>query len=137
MKIALFLTCIIILFMGYGCVDLGSDLEENIIEESASFKKDIQPIFDISCASSGCQIAGHSTELDLRDGKSYMEIVNITSIDFSPLKLVEPNKPDNSVLYLKIVGHSSTGSSMPPGGTLKEGNINSIKLWIENGAQNN
>jgi hypothetical protein len=137
MKIEFFLTCIIILFTGYGCVDLGSDLEENIIEESTSFRKDIQPIFDISCATSGCHVSGHSTELDLRDGKSYMEIVNITSIDFFPLKLVEPNKPDSSVLYLKIAGHSSTGSSMPPGGTLKKTNINSIKLWIENGAKNN
>ena len=55
-----------------------------------------------------------------------MEIVNVTSIDFAPLKLINPNNPDSSVIYLKIIGDSSTGSLMPPGGTLKDENIDKI-----------
>ncbi len=137
MKIEFFLTCIFITFLNYSCVDLGNSIEENIIRDSASYSKDIQPVFDISCATSGCHVNGHSTELDLSRGKSYMEIVNVTSIDFAPLKLINPNNPDSSVIYLKIIGDSSTGSLMPPGGTLKDENINSIRIWIENGAQNN
>lgn len=105
--------------------------------ESVSFSSDIQPVFDISCATSGCHRAGHSTNLNLTEGNSYTDLINVRSVNYAPLKLVDPGKSENSVLYLKIVGSSETGSKMPPGGTLSDANVANIQTWITKGAENN
>ena len=104
---------------------------------SISFSSDIQPVFDLSCATSGCHRAGHSTSLDLSGGSSYSNLVNVESKNYAPSKLVEPSKSENSVLYLKIVGSSETGSKMPPGGTLSDASVANIRAWITEGAENN
>ena len=120
-----------------GCVDMGSEPKNIPPDGSSSFADDIQPIFDISCALSGCHVSSASRPPDLREGQSYSEIVDIESQSFAPLKLVKPTKPDESVIYLKIVGDQSTGSRMPPGGTLSDASILAIRTWIEEGAKNN
>jgi hypothetical protein len=61
----------------------------------------------------------------------------VESINFAPLKLVDPGKSEDSVLYLKIVGSSETGSKMPPGGTLSDDSVTNIQTWITEGAENN
>ncbi|MEE2876431.1 MAG: hypothetical protein VX822_01430 [Candidatus Neomarinimicrobiota bacterium] len=120
-----------------GCVDMGSEPKQIPPEESPSFAKDIQPIFDISCALSGCHVSSVPRPPDLSEGKSYSEIVDIESPSFSPLKYIEPMKPGESVLYLKITGDQSTGSRMPPGGKLSEANMSAMRAWIEEGAEKN
>ena len=105
--------------------------------ESVSFSSDIQPVFDISCSTSGCHRAGHSTNLNLTEGNSYTDLINVRSMNYAPLKLVEPGKSEDSVLYLKIVGSSETGSKMPPGGTLSDASVANIRTWITEGAENN
>ncbi len=126
------------LFLLLGCVDMGSEpkTDENP-KASVSFSSDIQPVFDISCATSGCHRAGHSTNLNLTEENSYINLVNVESINFAPLKLVDPGKPEDSVLYLKIVESSETGSKMPPGGTLSDASVTNIQTWITEGAENN
>ncbi len=126
------------LFLLLGCVDMGSEpkTDENP-KASVSFSSDIQPVFDISCATSGCHRAGHSTNLNLTEENSYINLVNVESINFAPLKLVDPGKSEDSVLYLKIVGSSETGSKMPPGGTLSDDSVTNIQTWITEGAENN
>lgn len=121
------------------CVDMGSEPKDPEIppEGSVSFASDVQPVFDANCATSGCHTAGHSTGLDLTKGNSYENLVNVESKNFSPLKLVGPKKPDDSVLYLKITGDSATGSRMPPGGTLSDATVAIIRTWISEGAENN
>ena len=105
--------------------------------ESVSFSSDIQPVFDISCATSGCHRAGHSTSLDLSGGSSYSNLVNVESKNYAPLELVEPGNSEDSVLYLKIMGNSKTGSKMPPGGTRSDASVANIRAWITEGAENN
>ncbi|HJM11289.1 MAG TPA: hypothetical protein QGF40_07880 [Candidatus Marinimicrobia bacterium] len=121
-----------------GCVDMGSErkMDDNP-KASVSFSSDIQPVFDISCATSGCHRTGHFTNIDLSEGNSYINLVNVESINFAPLKLVDPGKPEDSVLYLKIVESSETGSKMPPGGTLSDASVTNIQTWITEGAENN
>ena len=121
-----------------GCVDMGSELKtDDNPTGSISFSSDIQPVFDLSCATSGCHRAGHSTSLDLSRESSYSNLVNVESKNYAPLKLVEPGKSEDSVLYLKIMGNSKTGSKMPPGGTLSDASITKIRNWITEGAENN
>tara|TARA_B100000035_G_scaffold309575_1_gene315967 strand:- start:3358 stop:3726 length:369 start_codon:yes stop_codon:yes gene_type:complete len=121
-----------------GCVDMGSETKmDDNPKASVSFSSDIQPVFDISCATSGCHGTGHFTNLDLSEGNSYINLVNVESLNFSPLKLVDPGKSEDSVLYLKIVGSSETGSKMPPGGTLSDASVTNIQTWITEGAENN
>ena len=126
------------LFLLLGCVDMGSEPKtDDNSNESVSFSSDIQPVFDISCATSGCHRAGHSTNLNLTKGNSYTNLVNVKSMNYAPLKLVDPGKSEDSVLYLKIVGSSETGSKMPPGGTLSDASVANIRVWITEGAENN
>ena len=80
---------------------------------------------------------GHSTNLNLTKGNSYTDLINVRSMNYAPLKLVEPGKSEDSVLYLKIVGNSETGSKMPPGGTLSDVSVANIRAWITEGAENN
>tara|TARA_Y100000590_G_scaffold298319_1_gene336324 strand:+ start:6877 stop:7245 length:369 start_codon:yes stop_codon:yes gene_type:complete len=121
----------------FGCIDMGSEPKEVPPDGSSVFADDIQPIFDISCALSGCHVSSALRPPDLRDGQSYLEIVDVESSGFAPLKLVKPTKPEESVIYLKILGDQSTGSRMPPGGTLSDASILAIRTWIEAGAKNN
>ena len=126
------------LFILMGCVDMGSKQKtDDNPHESVSFSSDIQSIFNISCATSGCHRAGHSTNLNLTEGNSYTDLINVKSMNYAPLKLVEPGKSEDSVLYLKIVGSSETGSKMPPGGTLSDASVANIRAWITEGAENN
>ena len=126
------------LFILMGCVDMGSKQKtDDNPNESVSFSSDIQPVFDLSCATSGCHRAGHSTSLDLSGGSSYSNLVNVESKNYAPLILVEPCKAKDSVLYLKIMGNSKTGSKMPPGGTLSDASTTKIRNWITEGAENN
>ena len=126
------------LFLLLGCVDMGSEPKtDDNPTGSVSFSSDIQPVFDLSCATSGCLRAGHSTNLNLTKGNSYTDLINVRSMNYAPLKLVEPGKSEDSVLYLKIVGSSETGSKMPPGGTLSDASVANIRAWITEGAENN
>ena len=126
------------LFILMGCVDMGSEQKtDDNPTGSVSFSSDIQPVFDLSCSTSGCHRAGHSTSLDLSGGSSYSNLVNVESKNYAPLKLVEPGNSEDSVLYLKIVGSSETGSKMPPGGTLSDASVANIRAWITEGAENN
>ena len=104
--------------------------------DSPSFSQDIQPIFDNNCI--GCHDAEHSTGLDLRMGFSYSLLVNVTSYNYSPSLRVQPNSADGSVLWNKIAGTGVNSMQMPPGGPyLQTFEIDEIKNWINQGAQNN
>ena len=133
----LFFSAVLSLIIIAGCVDMGSESEEFLPDGPFRFSDDIQPIFDLSCALSGCHISRASRPPDLREGQSYSEVIDVESSGFSPLKLVKPKKPVESVIYLKIMGDQSTGSRMPPSGTLSDASIFAIRTWIDEGAKNN
>lgn len=102
---------------------------------------DIQAkVFNPTCATSGChdtQGANIITGLDLSEGKSLEALVNKRGFQ-SSLSHVTPGDAENSWLIKKIKGEGT--SIMPPanaGLPLSQSVIDSIAVWINNGALNN
>ena len=48
---------------------------------------------------------------------------------------VTAGDPSNSYLFHKVAGTASHGSSMPIGGSMSQNDIDTIELWITQGAQ--
>jgi len=123
---------ILITFTLYNCSKDTGPVDDNQATENISFANDVQPIFDQSCKS--CHPS--SGNLDLTAANSYNQLVNVNASGYSAKRVV-PGDPDNSVLYKKIDGSGAYGSNMPLGGNLSAAQINTIKQWITEGAQNN
>ena len=91
-------------------------------------------VFTPACATSNCHNGSETPNLTA--GRAYNSIVNVRSsrsIDF-----VEPGDADNSYLYRKLTGVGIEGDRMPKGrGSLSAAVIDSIRVWIEDGALNN
>jgi len=107
--------------------------------ETATFTAVQQQIFNQSCAFSGCHGGSSPAEgMDLRSGAAYTNIVNVRSSQRSSLDRIEPSDPDDSYLYLKVIGDSSIdGVRMPRGGSpLSQDLIDLLRDWIERGAPN-
>jgi len=88
-----------------------------------------------------CHLPGAAQgELDLYPD-AWSQMVGIPSSQ-SSLSRVEPGSPDNSYVYLKLVGTHETvggiGTQMPlPPMPLDPAQIETIRLWIEQGAKQN
>ena len=96
-----------------------------------NYESEIQPIWNNNCTS--CH--GNSGNLDLSQGNSYSNLVNVASQGYSGFLRVKPNDWMNSVLYQKIVGNSSFGDPMPQGSSaLSASDKEKIKNWIQSGA---
>ena len=82
-----------------------------------SFARNIQPIFNRSCAvAASCHAGPGSANLDLTAGLAYRQIVNVQSTQQRGLKRVDPGNPDKSYLVRKIQGGPNiSGTSMPQG----------------------
>lgn len=94
-------------------------------------------VFNVSCALSGCHSGSNpQANLNLEDGKSYTNLVNINSLLHPGEKRVIPNNSAASILIKSLRGEIST--EMPLGASpLSNAVIDSIALWIDNGALNN
>ena len=109
---------------------------------TATLSGDVQPIFTTNCALSGCHAGANATlGQNLSLGQTYQSIVGVSSIE-SPLFRVRPFRPDSSYLVHKVQGtHLSVGGSggrMPLiGGPLSQAEIDAIRAWITDGAQDN
>lgn len=91
-----------------------------------SFGLDIQPIFNASCAVSGCHVTGGFAPMSLEAGVSYANVIN----------LVVPGDAAASYLFSRITG--AILPLMPPTGTsLSATSLDLIRSWIDNGALNN
>ena len=123
---------ILIVIAFYGCSKDVGPIDDNQATENISFATDVQPIFDQNCTS--CH--PNSGNLDLTAGSSYNQLVNINASGYSGKRVV-PGEPENSILYKKIDGSGAYGSNMPIGSNLSAEQVNTIKQWITEGAQNN
>ena len=75
--------------------------------------------------------------LNLEEGKSFDSLVNVSSTQVA-LNLVEPNDAENSYLIHKLEDRADIeGDRMPPDDPLSSEDIDVIKQWINEGAQNN
>ena len=108
-------------------------------DEPASFKRDVVPLFKSRCVMCHLPDSGQAG-LALHPNGGYAKVVGIKSTQ-SPLLLVEPGSPEKSYLYSKLIGNHTdvggTGERMPFGDTLSAEQIEKVRRWIADGAQNN
>lgn len=126
----------LILIIGMGCITNTEDLtpgddpgnEEPIIE-NVSYANQVQPIFNGNCT--GCH--GSSGGLNL---SSYTQLMNSAGSNYSG-RIVVAGDANASGLVDKIEVNPDFPQRMPVGGTLSNEEIEIIRVWINEGAQNN
>lgn len=119
-------------FLFAGCEDEtygpGPDSRDIVFPESnVSYAQHVQPLFDRTCAVSGCHdTATKQSNLSLQ---SYREATARPGI-------IVPTDPDGSVLVQRIEGKIQPRMpyNRPP---LSDNQIRGIRQWILEGAQNN
>ncbi len=95
----------------------------------------VQAIFDQSCALSGCHRDFQRPFLTA--DVAYDNIVGVRTTQNPSLNFIEPADPSRSYLYLKITGSSGIippRMPPPPNAPLAPAQIDTIRIWIENGA---
>ncbi len=96
-------------------------------------------VFDPSCAFSGCHAgASPAAGQNLSAGRAWSNLVNVPSSQNPAYTRVIPGDADNSLLIMKLEGTAPFGSRMPLGGApLSNGQIQSIRAWVNAGALDN
>src|SRR5262249_11449845 len=93
------------------------------VPSKINFERDVLPIFRqncVSCHGPSQQMSG--LRLDRRSSVlSFRRVV--------------PSGVDNSFLYKRVSGSSEYGPQMPPTGSLRPEQVETIKKWIEQGAE--
>lgn len=92
-----------------------------------SFADDVQPIFDRKC--SACHPVSYPY-LDLRQGRSYDELVGVTARTRPAFERVLPGRPELSYLLTHPPDPSLVG-------LLSDEELDLIGRWIDEGARNN
>ena len=106
-----------------------------------SFKSEVQPIFKASCIS--CHDSGEGSQNSGLVLNSYESLMKGTKLG----PVVEPESAISSTLYLVISHKVDSKIQMPPhhhdkyaigeGEPLSEEQIETIKIWLDQGAKNN
>lgn len=116
-----------------GCKDDTTDngpIDIVFPNSNVSYGKYVQPLFDRGCAFSGCHGA------DTFEFRGY-SLDSYGNMMFGTYRVVLPTDPDNSILVRRIEGLDNK-PRMPLDRTpLTTNQINGIKQWIREGAQNN
>lgn len=109
--------------------------DEDLPTEDLSFSNHIQPIFNGSCGGAGCHIGERQSGVQL---DSYDNVINSRGTQYGEL-IVNPGQPDESPLVDKISSNSpQLGERMPlTGSPLSDDQIQAIRTWIDEGAENN
>jgi hypothetical protein len=88
-----------------------------------------------SCATTGCHSGSNPSEgLLLTSGQSYAALVGVRS-NQSTLDHVRAGESENSWIIKKMTAEGT--SLMPPAGQLIPAVIDTVALWIDNGAEDN
>ncbi len=104
------------------------DDDKDPIEE-ISYANNVQPIFNNSCT--GCHGASGAVRLT-----SFAALMGSTGNNYGN-NVVVPGDADASGLVDKIEPNPEHGSRMPIGGALTTTEIQTIRVWINEGAKNN
>lgn len=111
-----------------------SDDEGNPIE-NISYADKVQPIFNTSCGGSGCHTGGGSANGVNLSGHS--QAINSVGVNYGGNVIIAGNA-NSSPLVDKIEPSPDHGSRMPLGRSpLSNTQIETIRTWINEGAQNN
>ena len=114
---------------------VGSDPGDPAIADP-SFAADIQPIFTARCALAGCHITPTQANLglELTDAPtSYRNLVGVPSGDSPEFNRVEPGDSASSYIMFML----DFGDMPKNGPMLSQGTRDTIRNWIDQGAQNN
>ena len=101
-----------------------------------SLRTDVQPIFTARCAIVGCHIAATEANygLVLTDATtSRNNIVNVPSGKYPPFLRVVPGSSVTSVMPSMLLSQEMPKQGPP----LSQGTIDTIRNWIDQGAQDN
>lgn len=128
------IACLTFLLVATACEhDRTMDTQQGLEPTFSSIQNNI---LTPKCVNAGCHPGG-GAPMSLVSGIAYDNLVNVTSTTYG-LERVEPGGPDESVLYLKVIGDSRTGPRMPlDGPVLSSEETDAIRDWIEDGAPDN
>jgi hypothetical protein len=104
-----------------------------------SFQGDLMPVLNERCVM--CHLEGAQQANFSLYPEAWSQLVGVTSTE-SPMKRVEPGKPDQSYLYRKLMGtHLEAGGNgvrMPfQQDPLDSAFLELLRQWIEQGAKQN
>jgi mono/diheme cytochrome c family protein len=105
---------------------------------TVSYERDVLPILSQRCVM--CHIPGAAQGDLALYPDAWANIVNVPS-EQSDLLQIDPGNPDDSYFYLKLTDEylaaGGSGEVMPPPqqGSLRPEEIDTIRAWIEEGAQ--
>lgn len=123
-----------LLLLFTGCKDennpLDGDSPSNIVFpiSNVSYGQHVQPLFNQTCALTGCHGDGPQT--------SALRLTGYDGLMFGGLLVVVRGQPDQSTLVMRIEGR--IGERMPLNRrALNQNQINGIRAWIGEGALNN
>lgn len=140
-KHALSITAFIILIFLAGCADQIVSECDDPIEPAGTPKLNTfsgiqEKLFTPTCATSGCH-GNNATQANLllATGNAYSNLVNVQGSVYSQFERVVPGDSENSLL-IKVLRGDGVGQ-MPPTGKLDDAVIDSVAMWIDNGALNN
>jgi hypothetical protein len=96
-----------------------------------------EELFMPRCGANACHggpgpAAGLNLEID-----PHANLVNVASDADPAIQRVTPGDPDASLLYLLLLGDSHNARKMPLNSQLEDYEIDAIKTWIEDGAEDN
>jgi hypothetical protein len=94
-----------------------------------SYKRDIQPIFNSNCATSGCHSGTNSA-----GGLNLEASVSNQNLTASKSGYIDTMYPSASLLYSSM---TSVSNPMPPNGKLSKCTTDLILAWIKQKAKNN
>ncbi len=121
--------------------DDGTSPDTGNSDNPPTLSADVQPILTANCTT-GCH--GGSQPIlgqNLSEGQTRATTVNVPSVELPTMDRIEPGDPENSYLFHKISGTQAsvggTGERMPIGGELSTAQIEIIRAWIADGAQDN
>ncbi len=99
-------------------------------ERNVSFGVHVQTLFNQTCAIGLCH--------DDNTHAGGLSLTGYYNTVYAVPGIVVSKDPQNSILVMKIEGRGPTGDRMPPyANGLNQNQINGIRTWIAEGAQNN
>lgn len=123
-----------VMALASGCKDennpLDGDSPSNIVFpiSKVSYAVHVQPLFNQTCALSGCHGDGSQT--------SILRLTTYDNLMYGGALVIVRNQPDQSTLVMRIEGR--IGERMPLNRrALNQNQINGIRAWIGEGALNN
>lgn len=112
-------------------------IDNSIIVDSGptvSYAADVQPIFAASCGGVGCHVGESTNGVDL---STYSRTMNSVGLQYAGPIVIAGNAA-GSPLVDKIEASPTQGSRMPLGASaLSASQVEVIKTWIDDGAENN